>query len=88
MWSATMTTTGRARSRTNATTRDFSARFSGDREEVRIDAGGRSYDLEHTDRDNGMRVYTNEDDVELRVDEDEAYLRIPGDSDFQDCERA
>jgi hypothetical protein len=68
--------------------RDFTARFSGDRDEVRIDVGGRSYDLEHSDRDDGMRIYTNRDDVELRVDEDQAYVRIPGESDLQDCERA
>jgi hypothetical protein len=68
--------------------RDFTARFSGDRDEVRIDVGGRSYDLEHSERDDGMRIYTNRDDVELRVDEDQAYVRIPGESDLQDCERA
>jgi len=66
--------------------REFAARFSGDRDEVRVDTGGRSYDLEYTDRDDGMRIYSNNDDVELRVDDDEAYLRIPGESDFEDCE--
>lgn len=66
--------------------REFAARFSGDRDEVRVDTGARSYDLEYSDRDDGMRVYTNRDDVELRVDNDEAYLRIPGESDYQDCE--
>jgi len=66
--------------------RDFQARFSGDRDEVRIDTGGRNYDLEYRERDDGMRIYTNDDDVELRVDNDEAYLRIPGDSDFEDCD--
>ena len=68
--------------------RDFVARFSGDRDAVRIDTGGRSYDLEYSDRDDGMRIYTNDDDVELRVDNQEAYLRIPGESDFEDCEQS
>ena len=66
--------------------REFMARFSGNRDEVRVDTGARSYDLEYRDREDGMRVYTNRDDVELRVDNDEAYLRIPGESDYQDCE--
>lgn len=68
--------------------REFAARFSGDRDAVRVDTGGRSYDLEYSDRDDGRRIYSNRDDVELRVDEDEAYLRIPGESDFADCERS
>jgi hypothetical protein len=67
--------------------REFAARFSGDRDEVRVDTGGRSYDLDYTDDDDGRRIYTNNSDVELRVDDDEAYLRIPGESDFEDCER-
>jgi hypothetical protein len=66
--------------------RDFQARFSGDRDEVRVNTAGSSYDLEYSERDDGMRIYTNDDDVELRVDNDEAYLRIPGESDFEDCE--
>jgi hypothetical protein len=68
--------------------RDFSARFSGDRDNVRIDTGGHNYDLDYADRDNGRRIYSNHDDVELRVDNDNAYLRIPGESDFEDCERS
>ena len=68
--------------------RQFMARFSGDRDDVRVDTGARSYDLEYTDRDGGMRIYTNDNDVELRVDDDDAYLRIPGESDFEDCERS
>jgi hypothetical protein len=66
--------------------REFVARFSGDRDDVRIDTGGRQYDLDYTDRDDGRRVYTNHEEVELRVDNDEAYLRIPGESDFEDCD--
>lgn len=66
--------------------RDFLARFSGDRDDVEIETGGHRFELEYTDRDDGKRIYSNRDDVELRVDDDEAYLRIPGESDFEDCE--
>jgi hypothetical protein len=66
--------------------REFQARFSGDRDEVRVNTGGSSYDLEYSDRDDGMRVYTNDDDIELRVSDRDAYLRVPGESDFEDCE--
>jgi hypothetical protein len=65
--------------------RDFVARFSGDRDNVRVDTGGKRYELEYTDRNDGRRIYSNNDDVELRVDNDQAYLRIPGESDFEDC---
>jgi hypothetical protein len=67
--------------------RDFRARFSGDRDQVVVDTGDRSYELEYTGRDDGRRVYGDEDEVRLVVSNDDAYLRIPGDSDFQDCER-
>jgi hypothetical protein len=43
--------------------REFVARFSGDRDDVRIDTGGRQYDLDYTDRDDGRRVYTNHEEV-------------------------
>ena len=66
--------------------RNFQARFSGDRDEVRINTGGSNYDLDYDERDGGMRIYTNDDGVELRVSDEEAYLRIPGESDFEDCE--
>ena len=66
--------------------REFMARVSGDREEVLVDIGDESYELDLTDRDNGDRVYSNEDGVELTVGDDQAYLRIPGGSDFQDCQ--
>ena len=68
--------------------REFVARFSGDRDDVRIDTGGSRYDLEYSERDGGMRIYTNRDEVELRVDERDAYLRIPGGSDYEDCQPA
>ena len=65
---------------------EFLARVSGDREEVLVDVGDERYELDLTDRDDGDRVYSNDDGVELTVGDDEAYLRIPGESDFQDCE--
>jgi hypothetical protein len=67
--------------------RDFTARLSGDREQARVDVGDETYELDLTDRDDGDRVYSNDDGVELTVGDDQAYLRIPGGSDFQDCER-
>ena len=69
--------------------REFTARFSADREDVRVTTGGdRTYELELVDRRGGQRVYTDDEDDEVRltVEGDEAYLRIPGGSDFQDCE--
>jgi len=68
--------------------REFVARLSGDREEVRVDTGDETYELELTDRDDDERVYSNDDGVQLTVGDDEAYLRVPDGSDFQDCERA
>lgn len=68
--------------------REFVARLSGDREEVRVDVGDETYELELTDRNDDERVYSNDDGVQLTVDNEEAYLRIPDGSDFQDCERA
>ena len=66
---------------------DFTARLSSNREEARVDVGDEVYELDLTDREDGDRVYSNEDGVELTVGEDQAYLRIPGGSDFQNCER-
>jgi membrane-bound inhibitor of C-type lysozyme len=68
--------------------REFTARFSGDRDNVRVDTGGQTYDLEYDDSDGGTRTYIGNNDVELRVDNENAYLRIPGESDFEDCERS
>jgi hypothetical protein len=65
---------------------EFTARFSGDRDEARVDVDDETYELELTDRDDGERVYSDEDGVELTVGDEEAYLRIPGESDFRDCE--
>ena len=67
--------------------REFVARLSGDRDEARVDTGDETYALDLTDRDDDERVYSNDDGVQLTVSADEAYLRIPGGSDFQDCER-
>ena len=58
--------------------REFRARVSSDREEVVVDVRGERYELDLTDRDEGDRVYTNDDGVQLTVGSDGAYLRIPG----------
>jgi hypothetical protein len=69
--------------------RDFRARFSGDRDQAVVDTGSETYELEYTGQDDGMRVYSDDDDdVRLTVSSDEAHLRIPGESDFEDCERS
>jgi hypothetical protein len=66
---------------------DFTASLSGDREEARVDVGDTGYELNLTSREDGNLVYSNEDGVELTVGEDDAYLRIPGDPNFENCER-
>jgi hypothetical protein len=69
--------------------RDFKVRLSSDRDEARVDVGSKTYRLELADRENGQRVYRDSDsDVRLTVGNDKAYLRIPGGSDYQDCERS
>ena len=68
--------------------REFSVRLSGDRDEARVDTGEETYDLEQTGRDGDVRVYGNDDDVRLEISNEEAYLRVPGGEDFQDCERS
>lgn len=68
--------------------RDFALRLSGDRDEARVDTGDETYELERTGREEDRRVYTNDDGVRLEVSDEEAYLRIPGEPDFQDCERS
>lgn len=67
--------------------RDFTVRLSGDRDEARVDTGDETYELERTGRDDDRRVYTDDDGVRLEISNEEAYLRIPGESDYQDCER-
>ena len=69
--------------------RDFRARFSGDRDQAVVDTGSETYELEYTGRDDGRRVYSDDDDeVRLTVSNDEAHLRIAGESNFEDCERS
>lgn len=68
--------------------REFQARLSDDRDEVLVDVGDERYDLDYVDRENGRRVYTNSDGVRLEVSDDDTDLRIPGQPDFQDCERS
>ena len=68
--------------------RDFRVRLSGDRDEARVDTGDETYELERTGRDDGRRVYSNDDGVRLEISNEEADLRIPGESNFEDCERS
>lgn len=68
--------------------RDFMLRLSGDRDEARVDTGDETYDLERTGREEDRRVYANDDGVRLEVSNEQAYLSIPGEPDFQDCERS
>jgi hypothetical protein len=68
--------------------RELTTRFSSDREQARVDTGNNSYDLQYSGRDNGMRVYSDNDEkVRLSVSSNRAYLRIPDGTDFKDCER-
>jgi hypothetical protein len=66
---------------------DLRVRLSSDREEARVEVKDQAFLLEETGRDNGQRVYSDHNDVRLTVSDDEAYLRIPGEADYQDCER-
>ncbi len=75
----------------------FAARFSADRDQVRVrlddDGDDETYDLELVDRDGGRRVYSEEDEdednsVRLTVSDGgrSAYLRVPDGEDLGDCE--
>ena len=75
--------------------RSFRARYSGDRDEVSVQARGETYRLELVDRDGDRRVYGEDDDddddddnVRLTVwgGDRGAYLRIPDGNNFEDCE--
>jgi Membrane-bound lysozyme-inhibitor of c-type lysozyme len=67
---------------------ELRVRLSSDRQEARVEVDDQTYRLEEAGRDNGQRVYSDDDDdVRLTVGDDEAYLRIPGEADYQDCER-
>ena len=67
--------------------REFTARFSADREEVRVEAGGETYALERTGGGGGRgSVYGDDDDeVRLAVGGGAAELSIEGEDDFEDC---
>jgi hypothetical protein len=68
--------------------REFSVRLSGDREQARVEVDDRNYRLEEAGREDGRRVYRDDDsEVRLTVGDGDAYLRIPGADDYRDCER-
>ena len=73
----------------------FAARFSADRDQVRVQTDDETYDLELVDRGGGQRVYSEEDEdeddsVRLAVSDGgrSAYLRVPNGADLDDCEAA
>jgi hypothetical protein len=66
--------------------RELTVLLSDDGEEARVDADGRDYELEEADREDGNRVYTDDDDVRLTLGNDEAHLRVPEGDDYEDCE--
>jgi hypothetical protein len=70
--------------------RDFRVRLSGDRAEARVDADGRTYRLEEAGRDDGQRVYRDDDnEVRLTIGDDQANLRLSGgEDDYRDCRRS
>jgi len=69
--------------------RELRVRLSSDREEARVEADGRTYRLEEAGREDGQRVYRDDDnEVRLTMGDDEAYLRVPGGEDYRDCERS
>ncbi|MGH6943367.1 MAG: hypothetical protein ACREH6_03985 [Geminicoccaceae bacterium] len=65
--------------------RDFAAVFSTDGDQAFVETGDKTYELNRAGHDNGAAVYTNRDNVELTVDGNDAYLRIPDQNDFEDC---
>ena len=71
---------------------EFSARFSGDRDEVDVRTDDETYDLELADRDNGRRVYSesgDDDDDEVRLTLGDngrrARLDIPDEDAYEQC---
>ena len=72
--------------------RDFSARFSGDRDDVRIRTGEGAYDLQLVSRRGDRRVYSDDDDagdndVRLTLGDNgrRARLDIPREGAFEQC---
>jgi hypothetical protein len=63
-------------------------RLSGDRDAARVDAGDEEYELERAGQDDGQRMHTNDDGVRLEISDERAYLRVPGEADFRNCERS
>jgi hypothetical protein len=65
--------------------RSFLAMVSEDRDQAFVETGDDTYELALIERDGDRLGYANDDDVNLIVEDDEAYLRVPGESDFKDC---
>lgn len=65
--------------------RSFLAMVSEDRDQAFVETGDDTYELALVDRDGDRLAYANGDNVNLIVEDDEAYLRVPGESDFKDC---
>jgi membrane-bound inhibitor of C-type lysozyme len=72
---------------------DFSARFSGDRDEVSVRTDDETYDLELVSNRDGRRVYSDDDDagdsdVRLTLGENgrRARLDIPREDAFAQCD--
>jgi hypothetical protein len=65
--------------------RSFLAMVSEDRDQAFVETGDDTYELALVERDGDRLGYANDDNVNLIVEDDEAYLRVPGESDFKDC---
>lgn len=67
--------------------RFFRVNYNDDGEEAVVSAGERTYRLDLDSRNGSRRIYQG-DDAELSVKGDNARLRISGEDDFDDCDRA
>jgi hypothetical protein len=65
--------------------RSFLAMVSEDRDQAFVETGDDTYELALVERDGDRLGYANDDNVNLIVEDDEAYLRVPGESDFKGC---
>jgi hypothetical protein len=65
--------------------RGFLAMVSEDRDQAFVETGDDTYELVLVERDGDRLGFANDDNVNLIVEDDEAYLRVPGESDFKGC---